>query len=81
MKFCKDCKYSDGYNVTSYVRCKRPTGEINPVSGEPVLLDRLCEYERSPQGYPFLVLFSRKKCGPKGIFWEKAERINDQLKG
>ncbi len=68
MKFCKDCKYCE-----NLVWCKRPTGEINYVSEEPITTNNSCQYERSPQEFHFLKLFSRKKCGPKGIFWEEKE--------
>ena len=71
MKFCKDCRYSDGF--VSYMKCKRPTGEIDPVLGEPIILDVYCKYERSYQGLFSRETFFPRNCGPEGRFWKKKE--------
>lgn len=73
MKFCKDCRYSDGF--VSYMKCKRPTGEIDPVLGEPIILDVSCKYERSYQGLFFKRNVFSKKLRSRGkILEEKGGR-------
>jgi hypothetical protein len=44
MKFCKDCKHFDNYNLL--FECKRPMG-LSPVTGEPKFRKTPAELERT----------------------------------
>jgi len=63
-KFCSECIHYDAFYCA--MRCQRPTGKMNIVTGRPVTLDKLCKFERSFWG----------GCGKSGKYWVKKGRAH-----
>lgn len=61
MKFCVDCKNHVVRVEGGNHWCKRQTGRISLVTGQPEVITNSCEVARS---------CARTDCGPEGKFWE-----------
>ena len=57
MKFCRDCKYYNEYNIF----CWSPQNPISLVTG------------RVAQQDPYLSRENEKLCGSQGVFWQSKQ--------
>jgi hypothetical protein len=59
MKFCRDCKYYEKYNMI----CQSPQNPVCVVTGNVT------------QQNPYRSRENEKLCGPQGLFWHKKDNL------